>query len=80
MSGEPAGGDGPGNEVAPMNGYVYEQFGMWWVFLGETRVDGKKLRGPFRSREQAAASLHEPWETHSTRNAFGAAPLTPVTH
>ena len=59
-----------------MNGYVYEQFGMWWVYLGETRIDGKKLHGPFRSREQAAASLREPPETCAS---WGSGQMMPST-
>ena len=42
------------------DGYLYEQFGVWWVFLDENRFGRIQLSGPYRTRaraEEALASL-----------------------
>lgn len=39
------------------DGYVYEQFGMWWVFLDANRRPPIQLSGPYRTRELAEAAL-----------------------
>ncbi|GMU91921.1 MAG: hypothetical protein AMXMBFR4_09790 [Candidatus Hydrogenedentota bacterium] len=40
-----------------MTGYVYELFGVWWVFW-ESRAPGPiHMKGPYRTRDQAEAAL-----------------------
>jgi len=39
------------------DGYIYEQFGLWWVFLDANRRPPIQLSGPYRTRELAEAAL-----------------------
>lgn len=46
------------NMTGKMNdGYIYEQFGLWWVFLDANRRPPIQLSGPYRTRELAEAAL-----------------------
>jgi hypothetical protein len=39
------------------DGYVYEQFGVWWVFIEPTQRGPIRLSGPYRTREHAEDAL-----------------------
>jgi len=39
------------------DGYVYEQFGVWWVFMDADRRGPIQLSGPYRTRGRAEAAL-----------------------
>jgi len=38
-------------------GYVYEQFGIWWVFVEPIQRGPIRLIGPYRTRERAEFAL-----------------------
>ncbi len=49
---------GPGSNI--MNdGYIYQQFGVWWVFIESTVPGPIRLSGPYRTREHAEDALNE---------------------
>ena len=39
------------------DGYVYEQFGAWWVFLDASLRGPIQLSGPYLTRERAEEAL-----------------------
>ena len=39
------------------HGYVYQQFGVWWLFVEGARPTPIHLSGPYRSREEGEAAL-----------------------
>ncbi len=41
------------------NGYIYQQFGVWWVFIESTVPGPIRLSGPYRTREHAEDALNE---------------------
>ncbi|NUM55506.1 MAG: hypothetical protein HUU46_17800 [Candidatus Hydrogenedentes bacterium] len=38
-------------------GYVYEQFGVWWIFIDPDLRGPIRLIGPYRTREFAQEAL-----------------------
>ncbi|MDZ4861120.1 MAG: hypothetical protein SGI88_19280 [Candidatus Hydrogenedentes bacterium] len=39
------------------NGYVYQQFGVWWVFIESSLRGPIRLSGPYRDRDAAEAAM-----------------------
>lgn len=51
------------------SGYVYEQFGVWWVFMDAGTRGPIQLSGPYRSRELAEAALASFLDAAQARSA-----------